>query len=85
MSLMVNPPQEGDESYPLWKEEHDEGLASLRWVGAWVGAWVGTAWWAGWGVGDGSAGLGWAGLAGDWEMAGLDWLVWGVAGLGAGS
>ena len=33
MSLMVNPPQEGDESYPLWKAEHDEGLASLRWVG----------------------------------------------------
>ncbi|PSC75327.1 alanine aminotransferase [Micractinium conductrix] len=30
MSLMVNTPQPGDESYALWKKEHDEGLASLR-------------------------------------------------------
>lgn len=30
MSLMVNPPKPGDESYELWKKEHDEGLASLR-------------------------------------------------------
>lgn len=30
MSLMVNPPQPGDASYAQWKEEHDEGLASLR-------------------------------------------------------
>ena len=29
MSLMVNTPQPGDESYELWKKEHDEGLASL--------------------------------------------------------
>jgi hypothetical protein len=48
MSLMVNPPQEGDESHPLWKQEHDEGLASLRWVG--VRAWVGAAWLAGLGA-----------------------------------
>jgi len=32
MSLMVNPPQPGQESYEQWKKEHDEGLASLRWV-----------------------------------------------------
>ena len=30
MSLMVNPPQPGSESYAQWKQEHDEGLASLR-------------------------------------------------------
>ncbi|KAL4420157.1 hypothetical protein ABPG77_008293 [Micractinium sp. CCAP 211/92] len=30
MSLMVNPPQPGQESYEEWKKEHDEGLASLR-------------------------------------------------------
>lgn len=30
MSLMVNPPQPGSESYEQWKREHDEGLASLR-------------------------------------------------------
>lgn len=30
MSLMVNPPQPGEESYPVWKKEMDDGLASLR-------------------------------------------------------
>lgn len=30
MSLMVKPPKEGDESYPQYKTEMDEGLASLR-------------------------------------------------------
>ena len=30
MSLMVNPPQPGSDSYTQWKKEHDEGLASLR-------------------------------------------------------
>ena len=30
MSLMVNPPQPGSESYAQWQREHDEGLASLR-------------------------------------------------------
>ena len=29
MSLMTNPPKPGDASYPLWKKEMDEGLASL--------------------------------------------------------
>jgi glutamate--glyoxylate aminotransferase len=30
VSLMVNPPKPGQESYEEWKREHDEGLASLR-------------------------------------------------------
>lgn len=30
MSLMVNPPKPGDESYPLYQQEMEEGLASLR-------------------------------------------------------
>ena len=30
MSLMVNPPKPGEESYPVWKKEMDDGLASLR-------------------------------------------------------
>ena len=45
MSLMVNPPQEGDESYALWKAEHDEGLASLRCLWAELGAWGGLGRW----------------------------------------
>ena len=30
MSMLANPPRPGDESYPQWKAEQDEGLASLR-------------------------------------------------------